>query len=149
MSTREEQEPAHYWSETLQADFWVCATAAHADAFRTEGQVAYFLDEIERLRELKEHDPATFPSKLRAIHQAKQAFGAVLDAVEQVVQPSHGSGLQRQPGACYRCGGTRRWRSIYGVLLCAHCHPPADAALVAGWEGKDMDRTIDTQEGDI
>jgi hypothetical protein len=132
----EELEPAHYWSETLQADFWVCATAAHADAFRTEGQVAYLLDEIERLRELKEHDPATFLSKLRAIHQAKQAFGAVLDAVEQVVHPSKGSGLPIQPGACYRCGGTRRWRSIYGALLCATCHPPADAALVAVWEGE-------------
>src|SRR5262249_46378869 len=34
------------------------------------------------------------------------------------------------PGTCYVCGGTRRWRSIYGVVTCARCHPPADAALV-------------------
>jgi hypothetical protein len=32
------------------------------------------------------------------------------------------------------CGTTRRWRSIYGTLICARCHPPADVALVAGWE---------------
>jgi hypothetical protein len=49
----------------------------------------------------------------------------------------------------YPCGGTRRWRSIYGVLICGRCHPPAEAALVAGWEGKDTDRTIDTQEGEV
>jgi hypothetical protein len=39
------------------------------------------------------------------------------------------------PGACYACGTTRRWRSQYGVLICGTCHPPADAALVAGWAG--------------
>jgi hypothetical protein len=45
--------------------------------------------------------------------------------------------------ACYACGATRRWRSIYGVLLCVRCHPPPDAALVVAWEdigeaGKDQ-----------
>jgi hypothetical protein len=38
------------------------------------------------------------------------------------------------PGACYACGTTRRWRSVYGAVICARCHPPADAALVAAWE---------------
>jgi hypothetical protein len=59
----------------------------------------------------------------------------VLHTVEQGTQPHSGSGPQRQPGGCYTCGGTRRWRSIYGALLCATCHPPADAALVT-WEGE-------------
>jgi hypothetical protein len=40
------------------------------------------------------------------------------------------------PGTCYACGGTRRWRSVYGAVVCARCHPPADVALVAGWEGE-------------
>jgi hypothetical protein len=39
--------------------------------------------------------------------------------------------------ACYACGGTRRWRSVYGAVVCAQCHPPADAALVAAWEGEE------------
>ena len=30
----------------------------------------------------------------------------------------------------------RRWRSVYGTVVCARCHPPADVALVAGWEGE-------------
>jgi hypothetical protein len=28
---------------------------------------------------------------------------------------------------------TRRWRSVYGAVVCARCHPTADAALMA-WE---------------
>jgi hypothetical protein len=39
------------------------------------------------------------------------------------------------PSACYTCGTTRRWRSVYGAAVCGQCHPPADAALVAVWEG--------------
>jgi hypothetical protein len=53
-----------------------------------------------------------------------------------------------RPGACYACGTTRRWRSVYGVVVCARCHPPADAALVTGWADQDMGKTIDTKEGD-
>src|SRR5262245_40203808 len=36
---------------------------------------------------------------------------------------------------CPCCHGARRWRSIYGAVVCARCHPPADAAQVAAWEG--------------
>jgi len=49
---------------------------------------------------------------------------------------------------CPLCHGTRCWRSVHGVLLCARCHPPADTALVAAWEGEGMETTLDTQEGD-
>ena len=30
----------------------------------------------------------------------------------------------------------RRWRSVYGAVVGAQCHRPAEAALVAGWEGE-------------
>jgi hypothetical protein len=40
------------------------------------------------------------------------------------------------PGACYTCGTTQRWRSIYGAVVCRTCHPPADVALVAIWKGE-------------
>jgi hypothetical protein len=36
----------------------------------------------------------------------------------------------------YCCANSRRWRSRYGVLICGTCHPPADVALVAGWEAQ-------------
>lgn len=35
---------------------------------------------------------------------------------------------------CSCCQGTRRWRSIYDVLVCGTCHPPGDDGLVAVWE---------------
>jgi hypothetical protein len=37
---------------------------------------------------------------------------------------------------CHCCQGTRRWRSIYGAVVCARCHPPASPALVTGWAGE-------------
>lgn len=32
---------------------------------------------------------------------------------------------------CPLCHGTRRWRSVYDVLICGACHPPGSAALVS------------------
>jgi hypothetical protein len=39
-------------------------------------------------------------------------------------------------GGVDACGTTRRWRSVYGAVVCARCHPTADAALMAAWEGE-------------
>lgn len=30
----------------------------------------------------------------------------------------------------------RRWRSVYGAVVCVRCHPPAEAVLVAAWAGE-------------
>lgn len=38
---------------------------------------------------------------------------------------------------CYVCHGNRRWKSIYDVLICGTCHPPADMTLVASWEDEE------------
>jgi hypothetical protein len=35
---------------------------------------------------------------------------------------------------CPCCGTARFWQAIYGVRICARCHPPAAPGLVAGWE---------------
>ncbi len=34
---------------------------------------------------------------------------------------------------CYCCRRQRFWRSIYDVVICATCHPPADPSLVTKW----------------
>ncbi len=34
---------------------------------------------------------------------------------------------------CRCCQGTRRWHSIYGVVVCGTCHPPGAVALVKEW----------------
>jgi hypothetical protein len=31
---------------------------------------------------------------------------------------------------------TQRWRSVYGAMVYVRCHPPANAMLVAAWEGE-------------
>jgi hypothetical protein len=41
-------------------------------------------------------------------------------------------------GACYACGATLRWRSVYGAVVCAKCLPPASPELVAAWEGEEQ-----------
>lgn len=40
------------------------------------------------------------------------------------------------PVTCFACRGTRFWRSLYNVFVCARCHPPADLSLVAAWIGE-------------
>jgi hypothetical protein len=135
-NAQEEDPPAQYWSDVLHERFWVAPTAAHAAALSAQGQVAYQPDEIWRLRDLTVREPQTFAAKLCAIHQAKQTFEAVFDTREQAVAPGVLPLFQRAPGTCYACGTTRRWRSHYGAVVCARCHSPADAALVAGWAGE-------------
>ncbi len=36
---------------------------------------------------------------------------------------------------CPSCGGAKFWRSVFGKVSCAVCHPPAVPALVAEWIG--------------
>ena len=133
----EQATPAQFWSDVLHESFWVAPTAGHAATLAAQGQVAYQPEEIWRLWELKAHAPQSFPAKLGAIHQAKKTFGAVLDAVEQAEAPVGAPAVPLAPETCYTCGTTRRWRSVYGAVVCARCHPPAEAALVAGWESQD------------
>jgi hypothetical protein len=48
------------------------------------------------------------------------------------------SALQRPATrvTCYSCRGHRFWISVYGVAICATCHPPAAPSLVASWIGE-------------
>jgi hypothetical protein len=68
--------------------------------------------------------------------EAQHIRGGARDVIAPPEHTFHTVLPTTAPGVCYRCGGTRRWRSIYGALLCTRCHPPADAALVAAWEGE-------------
>ena len=42
----------------------------------------------------------------------------------------------------------RRWRSVYGAVVCARCHPPASPTLGAAWEDVAMEKTLETKEED-
>ena len=101
--------------------------------------------------------PTPLPAEvITLVCQHKSALLALLHQ-EPPALPSDGPGQRtltsmpqpwERPGACYACGATRRWRSVYGAVVCVKCHPPAEAALVA-WEGVDMEKTIETQEGEL
>ena len=79
------QEPAHIWSAILQTDFWVCATTEQAVPLLAKGQTVYLPGELARLGQLKARWPDSFPKKLRAVHRAKEVFGAT---VSEVLQPT-------------------------------------------------------------
>jgi hypothetical protein len=36
----------------------------------------------------------------------------------------------REIRSCYNCGKTDKWESIYGAIVCSHCHPPLKPELV-------------------
>jgi hypothetical protein len=55
--------------------------------------------------------------------------------IEELETCSVAWGFWEPPDACYACGTMRRWRSIYGAVVCVRCHPPPDVAAVAAWEG--------------
>jgi hypothetical protein len=63
------------------------------------------------------------PKRLAALAQEllsqKAAIMAVLEEECAEAEP-----CWARPGACYACGTTRRWRSVYGAVVCAKCHPP-------------------------
>jgi hypothetical protein len=68
---------------------------------------------------------------------AQQTCGSPFDAIAQAEHALRTTLPMMAPDACYACGTTRRWRSVYSAVVCGTCHSPADQALVAGWEGED------------
>jgi hypothetical protein len=36
----------------------------------------------------------------------------------------------REIRSCYNCGKADKWESIYGAIVCSHCHPPLKPELV-------------------
>jgi hypothetical protein len=80
--------------------------------------------------------------ELRAlIREHKAALLALLSAgstgqEEAVSSPAPGVTLAlslQRDGTCYCCGGRHWWLSVYGVLVCATCHPPVVPEMVARW----------------
>lgn len=42
----------------------------------------------------------------------------------------------RETRPCHWCGGTDKWESIYGAIVCSHCYPPINPRLVKRWIGE-------------
>jgi len=50
-------------------------------------------------------------------------------------------------GPCYWCGRREWWRSIHGVVVCGHCHPPAVPGLVVEWLDAPGEDVLDETAG--
>ena len=54
----------------------------------------------------------------------------------------------RPGGRCWCCGQSRWWLSVYGVLVCSTCHPPAVEELVKRYlDGKEAAELVRLNEG--
>jgi hypothetical protein len=61
------------------------------------------------------------------------AILSIVRNVSNASSVSNGDEPPKQSAPCPYAEHRRRWRSTYGVLLCATCAPPADEKLVAEW----------------
>ena len=68
-------------------------------------------------------------------HDSSLSSMAAVTAVTPIFPPTVPPATLRPLAAlaCYGCRGRRFWISVYGVTVCAICHPPPDPALVAAW----------------
>jgi len=71
------------------------------------------------------------------IPSASSAASAVSSpAIAAVPATRHAPPATSNPRPCTWCGRSTWWRSVHGVIVCAHCYPPAAPELVAEWIGE-------------
>lgn len=84
-------------------------------------------------------EPTPNTRKLRLETERPQAGGAgdVMEGARTTVFARGLSATEVKSNAalepCHCCGGTRFWRSVYGLVICGTCHPPATPELVQEW----------------
>jgi hypothetical protein len=90
---------------------------------------------------IREHKPELLRllAQTTPVHESPLAEAPVLRPPEVLYPSSQRSKDLETPPVTWRCPcckRIRRWKSIYGTVICARCHPPADTELVAAWEGE-------------
>lgn len=123
----------------LDVTLWWVPRAEHvAELVRAgiaRGRV-YTAQDLTNLTRLTEN--AEGRADIERIAKLKLAFDATILSIGDDTQPFLG---KPQPAreACFACRGRRFWLSIYGVRVCARCHPPGRPDLVAEWIGDDTE----------
>lgn len=94
------------------------------------------------------HDPGAHNADGDGVPDVATSDGAGVDAGGKRGSAPAGRAISREMGPgttpataaarrrarrCGWCGSERFWRSIFGVLVCESCHPPAAGDLVAEW----------------
>ncbi|MBI3988824.1 MAG: hypothetical protein HY347_04320 [candidate division NC10 bacterium] len=81
------------WSRLLGETIWLVATEADYHRLLSEGEVAYYPEEVLILLEIRERHPDTWREKVQKIHLAKKMLGGlVADLVGPVPEERGGHG---------------------------------------------------------
>jgi hypothetical protein len=124
------------------------AAVTHADPFQgnTGNTSVAGAPDAEAVTPVTQRPPALGNSRIVSQYVDTSRISKVVTQVTRVTQKNEQvvQALETPAGfwRCRCCQGTRRWCSVYNVLICGQCHPPADAALVAGWDGEDVMRVL-------
>jgi hypothetical protein len=111
---------------------------------REESAMGHYLDLVKQMeaRLRTAPLPVSYADALSSLACVPEVLAIAGAAASTNAQAPEAPTVQRVPDACYACGTRRRWRSVYGAVVCARCHPPPDAAAVAAWEGRTSERPI-------
>lgn len=93
-------------------------------------------------------DPERVTALLEEIRRRKPEAVAYLESEKKVPAGVTLALSLRPDGRCYACGNANWWLSVYGVLVCATCHPPATAELVRRYvSGEEAAELVRLNEG--
>jgi hypothetical protein len=80
---------------------------------------------------LKARIPESYPEATALIEELRTEKAEVIRALRENGIPAHTE--MSEPEKCCACRGFLFWLSVYGVMVCAACHPPASPNVVRAW----------------
>jgi len=108
--------------------FWLVPRAKHVEQLVAQGIARGLIWTAAELTQFLALDEVPETDR-HALARLRARFGAEIVRFE----PWTNDDRERPRSTALRCGHSKRWRSIHGVVICGICHPPADASLVAEW----------------
>lgn len=116
----------------LDRSLWLIPHAKYIDQLLAQGVERGRIWTAAEMADLYTIDGVE-PSDRVSIAKLKATFGATVLSVEPRQERDGPQQSETRWRRCPACRGTRFWRSIYNVIVCARCHPPAAPQLVAEW----------------
>jgi hypothetical protein len=80
---------------------------------------------------LKARIPESHPDARALVEELRTQKAEVIRLLKENAPPPRADLIERE--RCCACRGFLFWLSIYGVKVCALCHPPASPNVVRAW----------------
>ncbi len=80
---------------------------------------------------LKARIPEGHPEANALVEELRSHKAEVVRLLQETAPPPNTD--LKEPARCGYCRGFVFWASVYGVMVCAACHPPASPRLVTAW----------------